>query len=316
MNIAITGISGYIGSRLLAHLDRLDSVEKIIGIDIKEPHITSTKLKFYNQDIRHPLGDLFIENGVDTIVHLAFILRPTRQTALARKIDIGGTINLLKACREAKVKHLLYLSSHTAYGAHKDNPMWLTEDSPLRPIRGFHYSYDKVENEKVLHDFSATNRDITLTILRSCPVVGANAIGSATTIMFTPFVILGITGSDAPIQFIHEDDLINIMGVCISQKKGGIYNVAGDGTLKYSEVARMLCKRLLKLPDKLLELAVSLSWAAHLQSAAPAGCLKFIQYPPVVSTEKLKREVGYSFKYSSKDALSAYADCVTKQHDR
>ncbi len=316
MNIAITGVSGYIGSRLLAHLDRLDSVEKIIGIDIKEPRVKSSKLKFYNQDIRQPLGALFLENRVDTVAHLAFILRPTRQTALARQIDIGGTINLLQACREAKVKHLIYLSSHTAYGAFKDNPTPLTEDSPLRPIPGFQYSQEKVAIEKILRDFNAANRDIALTILRSCPVVGANAIGSATTIMFTPLVMLGFIGSDAPMQFIHEDDLINIIGLFISQRKGGIYNVAGDGVLKYSEVARLLCKRLLKLPGKLLDLAVSLSWTLHLQNAAPAGALNFIKYPPVVSTEKLKRELGFEFHYSSKEALSAYADCVTKQNDR
>ena len=143
-------------------------------------------------------------------------------------------------------------------------------------------------------------------------MVDANAVGSATTIMFTPFVMLGVAGSDAPMQFIHEDDLINIMGLFIKRKKGGIYNVAGDGTLKYSEVARMLHKRLLKLPLKLLELAISFSWAMHLQNAAPAGCLKFIQYPPVVSTTKLKKELGYKFQYSSKEALSCLADLICK----
>ena len=312
MNIAITGISGYIGSRLLAYLDRLDSVKKIIGIDNQKPLVKSAKLKFYQHDVRQPFGDIFLENGVDTVVHLAFILRPTRNQALARQVDIGGTMNLLDACRQAKVKHLLYLSSHTAYGAHKDNPVPLTEDASLRPIPGFQYSHDKVEIEQTLRDFISSGNNMTLTILRCCPVVGANAVGTATTIMFTPFVMLGVTGSDAPMQFIHEDDLINIIGMFISRGQGGIFNIAGDGTLKYSEVARMLRKGLLKLPMKILELAVSFSWAAHIQSAAPAGCLKFIQCPPVVSTAKLKRELGYKFRYTSKQALSCLADQIGK----
>ena len=127
MNIAITGISGYVGTKLLQHLNGFDAVQKIIGIDTREPRIKSTKLEFYLRDIREPLNDLFAENKVDIAVHLAFILRPTRGTAVARQIDIDGTENLLSACRQAGVKRLLYLSSHTVYGAHKDNPIPLTE---------------------------------------------------------------------------------------------------------------------------------------------------------------------------------------------
>jgi UDP-glucose 4-epimerase len=316
MNIAITGVSGYIGSRLVEYLERRESVINIIGIDVKQPRLKSAKLKFFHHDVRQPFGDLFTENKVDTVVHLAFILKPTRKTALARQIDIDGTLNMLDACRLANVKHLLYLSSHTAYGVYKDNPIPLTEESPLRPIPGFQYSQEKVEIEKILRDFSLRNPKIALTILRSCPVIGANAIGSGTTVLFSLPVMLGFIGSDAPLQFIHEDDLINIMGLFIERKRGGIFNVAGDGVLKYSEVAKLLCKRLLKLPYKIIEMAVGVSWALHLQNAAPAGALAFIKYPPVVSTDKLKRELGYKFKYSSKEALTAFTDCVIIRRDK
>ena len=77
-NIAITGISGYIGTRLLSRLDGIGSVKKIIGIDIKKPTFKSAKLEFYHQDILAPFGDLFAREKVDTAVHLAFVLRPTR----------------------------------------------------------------------------------------------------------------------------------------------------------------------------------------------------------------------------------------------
>jgi len=304
--IAVTGVSGYIGTKLLASLDRTDSVQKIIGIDIREPRFKSTKLKFYQRDIRESLGDLFVENNVDTAVHLAFILQPTRQITLTRQIDIEGTKNLMEACRQASVKHLLYLSSHTVYGAHKDNPVLLTEDSPLRPVPGFQYSRDKIEIEKMLHDFIASNHDITTTILRSCPVLGPNALGSATTIMFQPLLMIGVAGYDPLMQFVHENDLMNLIEVFITQSKGGIFNVAGEGALKYSEVARLLRKRLLKLPGILLEAIISLSWAMHLQNASPTSGLEFIKYPPMVSTDKLQRELGFRFKYSTKESLSSF----------
>lgn len=310
MNIAITGISGYMGTKLLKHLDGFDAVHKITGIDTKEPRVKSAKLEFYQRDIREPLNDLFIKNRVDTAVHLAFILRPTRQTALTRQVDIEGTKNLVNSCRQAGVKHLLYLSSHTVYGAHKDNPIPLMEDSPLRPVTGFQYSRDKVEAERILRDFGASDQNITVTILRSCPVIGPGAVGSATTIMFEPFMMIGVTGYDPPMQFVHEDDLTSLLGTFINSPKEGIFNVAGDGVLKYSEVARLLRKRLLKLPGKLLELLIAFSWSTYLQSASPASGLEFIKYPPVVSTDKLKRELDFTFKYSSKEALSTFVNFI------
>jgi UDP-glucose 4-epimerase len=310
MNIAITGISGYVGTKLLNHLEDSDAVQKIIGIDIREPRVNSAKLKFYRRDIREPFADLLAENEVATAVHLAFILKPTRHTAVARQVDIDGTKNLLSACHQAGVKHLLYLSSHTVYGAHKDNPMPLTEDSLLRPVNGFQYSQDKVEAERILREYGDADPNLTLTILRSCPVIGPNAVGSATTIMFQPVIMIGVAGYDPPLQFVHEDDLVNILGAFIIRPKEGTYNVAGDGVLQYSEAAALLGKRLLKLPGKLLELVIAFSWAAHLQSASPAGGLAFIKYTPVVSTDRLKRELDFKFQYSSQEALLSFASVV------
>ena len=312
-NIAITGISGYIGTRLLSRLDGIDSVQKIIGIDIREPAFKSAKLEFHRQDILEPFGDLLSQNEVDTAVHLAFILRPTRDRASTQQIDVEGTLNFVRACQQAGVGHILYLSSHTVYGAHEDNPIPLTEDSPPRPIPDFQYSSDKARTEQIIRDFGVSNRNVTATILRSCPVIGPNAIGSAPTIMFKPPVMVGVSRLDPPLQFIHEDDLVKVIETLLSQKRGGIFNVAGNGELKYSEVARMVGKKLLMLPDGLLKFVIRLSWALRLQSESPVSGLEFVKYPPVVSTDKLAREVGFRFQHSSKEALSSFVSAVRNQ---
>jgi len=305
-NIAITGISGYIGSRLLAYLDRLESVERIIGIDIKPPSFSSTKLRFYCQDIFKPLGDIFDENKVDSAIHLVFVLKPTRDRAGARQVDIGGNLSFLEGCRQAQVKHILYLSSHTVYGAHPDNPIPLKEDSPLRPLADFQYSWDKARTERIWRDFATSHRDVCLTILRSCPVIGPNAANSVVSLMFKPPIMIGVNGYDPPMQFVHEDDLVELMTTFLSQKKAGIFNVAGGGELRYSEVAQLTGKRMLKLPERLLHLVMGLSWTLHLQSESPTSGLEFIKYPPIVSTEKLKKEIGFQFRYSSREALLSF----------
>jgi UDP-glucose 4-epimerase len=304
--IAITGISGYIGGKLFPRLESVEVVERIVGIDIKPLEASSPKLKFYWQDILQPLGDIFAENEVDSAIHLAFVLKPTRDRSGTQKVDIGGSVNFLEACRQTQVKHILYLSSHTVYGAHPDNPAPLNEDAPLRPLPDFQYSWDKVEAERLLRDFAASNEDVCLTILRSCPVIGPNAASSVVALMFKPPIMIGVAGYDPPMQFVHEDDLIELITTFLSQRRAGIFNVAGDGELRYSEVARLSGRRMLRLPQGLLHLMMDFSWKLHLQNDSPTSGLKFIKYPPVISTEKLKKETGFQFRYSSRDALLSF----------
>jgi len=306
MRIAISGISGYIGSRLFSRLDSMKAVERIIGIDVRPLKVSSPKLRFYCQDIFAPLGDIFAENEVESAIHLAFVLKPTHDRAGAHQVDIGGSLNFLEACRQAYVKHILYLSSHTVYGAHPDNPIPLTEDSPLRPLPDFQYSWDKVETERILRDFAVPNKDVCLTILRSCPVIGPNAANSVAALMFKLLVMIGVAGYDPPMQFVHEDDLIELITTFLNQRRTGVFNVAGDGELRYSEVAKLSGRAMIKLPEGLLRFLMGFSWSLHLQNDSPTSGLKFIKYPPIISTEKLKNETGFQFRYSSKEALLAF----------
>lgn len=304
--VAVTGISGYIGNRLLPRLALMENVEKVIGVDIKPPQYRPPKLQFYCQDISMPMGDIFIENKVDTVIHLAFVLKPTRDKIGAQRVDVGGILNLLEACRQAQVAHIISLSSHTVYGAHADNPLYLEETRPLRPLRDFQYSWDKAQTERILQQFVSSPNETCVTILRSCPVIGPNAAGSVVSLMFKPPVIIGISGFDPPMQFVHEDDVVELLTVILNQKKPGIFNVAGDGEVAYSQVARLAGKRMLALPEKALRLLMRFSWAAHLQNESPTSGLEFIKYPPIVSTEKLKRETGFQFSYSSREALASF----------
>jgi UDP-glucose 4-epimerase len=304
--VAITGISGYIGSRLFSRLDSVENLERIVGIDLKEPRYSSSKLKFYCQDISKQFSDIFVENEVESAIHLAFVSKPTHDRAGAQQIDIGGSLNFLEACRQAQLKHILYLSSHTVYGAYPSNPTPLTEGSPLRPLPDFQYSWDKAETEQILHDFATSDKDVCLTVLRSCPVVGPNAADSVTALMFKPPIMIGVSGYDPMMQFVHEDDLVELIATFLIQKEAGIFNVAGDEEIRYSEIARLSGKRMLKLPERLLHLLMGFSWALHLQNESPTSGLEFIKYPPIVSTEKLKNSMGFQFRYSSREALLSF----------
>jgi UDP-glucose 4-epimerase len=140
MNIAITGISGYLGQLIFLRLDKEKSVKTIIGTDISQPKSTSDKLKFFTTDIRdHRIANILKENSANVVVHLAFIMAVTRNPEKARDIDVNGTKNVLDACEKANVRKVVTASSTVVYGAHPDNPDWLTEDSPLRGNPDYFY---------------------------------------------------------------------------------------------------------------------------------------------------------------------------------
>ena len=107
-------------------------------------------------------------------------------------------------------------------------------------------------------------------------------------------------------QFIHEDDLTSCLTQCILQDTPGLYNVAGDGTVRWSEMAAMLGRRLVSLPAWLLYPATDMAWMLRLQSDSPSIGLSFIRYPWAAGTDKIKAELGLELRYSSREAWEAY----------
>jgi UDP-glucose 4-epimerase len=112
-------------------------VERVVGLDIREPSFQSPKFTFIRHDVRQPLDDAFINNKIDTAIHLAFIVAPIHNEAAAHRINIQGSQNFLTAAKKAGVEQVYYMGSHTEYGAHDYNPALFTEDMPLHPNHDF-----------------------------------------------------------------------------------------------------------------------------------------------------------------------------------
>ncbi len=93
--VAVTGCSGYIGSRVLDFLEESPTVEKVVGVDVRACSCSSGKLSFHRSDIRdRSLAALFRDEGVDTVVHMAFILNPLHDDALMYDINVNGARNV------------------------------------------------------------------------------------------------------------------------------------------------------------------------------------------------------------------------------
>ena len=58
-NVVITGVSGYLGTLLAKRIAQEAEVERVIGMDIKEPSFQSPKFTFIKHDVRQPFGNIF-----------------------------------------------------------------------------------------------------------------------------------------------------------------------------------------------------------------------------------------------------------------
>jgi UDP-glucose 4-epimerase len=305
--VLVTGSSGYIGNRLIRGLLERSDVAKVVGLDVKPSSVSHPNFVFVEQDIRDPLDDLIRDHEVNVIAHLAYILPPIHDTALMEDINRGGTINVLESAARCGVNQILYTSSATAYGFYPDNPIPLTEDSPLRGNADFTYAKNKREIEGIIAEFKKRNPSISITILRPCFVVGPGFDNPLARHLCKKVVLL--PSNMQPFQFVHEDDLLELMLHFVETGTDGIYNVAGEGTISFREMVANLGGHVLALPYGVMYALNAVAWKLRMTflTEFPSPALNLIACAWLVTSEKLIRETGYKFKY---DTLSAFADFV------
>lgn len=167
MTTLITGISGFIGFSLAARL--LSEGEKILGIDnfsqyydvsLKQKRLLAlqkhTHFSFYKIDITHRdnIKKLFLENEIDIVIHLA--AQPGVRYSVTHPenyidANLVGFSNILEACRQNHVKHFLFASSSSVYGANTVLP-FSEEQTTDHPVSL--YGATKKANEVMAYSYA------------------------------------------------------------------------------------------------------------------------------------------------------------------
>ncbi len=305
--VFITGVSGYFGSKLVEHLASKEDVAEIVGIDIKGPKRPSPKLRFIRHDVRSDMLQILEGAKIDWAIHAAYILPPIHDTSLMEDININGTRNFLSSCLKAGIPRLMQCSSTTAYGFHADNAVPLVEESPLRANSDFTYAKNKRELEAVCAQFRAEHPHIRLTVIRPCFVAGPGFDNPLARHLQKKVVMM--PSKTAQFQFIHEDDLVEIIYQLLARGKDGVYNLASDGTMGFDEMIRELGNFRLGLPYPILSVLNSLAWRLHLHfiTEFPSPALNMTVFPWIAGNDKIKRELGYVFRYTTREAFADFA---------
>ena len=182
--ILVTGVAGFIGAYLAKRLllegyyvVGIDNLNDYYDVKIKEERLNwfkdNSSFKFYKMDIcdEEHLIELFASELFDIVVNLA------AQAGVRYSIDnpkvymqsnVMGFFNILECCRQYKVKHLIYASSSSVYGANKKIP-YSVDDKVDNPVSL--YAATKKSNELMAYAYSQLY-DMPCTGLRFFTVYG------------------------------------------------------------------------------------------------------------------------------------------------
>lgn len=303
MKVLITGSSGSIGSVVASSL--AERKIPVVALDLRDLPGTSDNgyYKFYNCSIteKEKLERIFEEERPTHVIHLASTFHKIRDRQLEYQIDVGGSANILDICnRTSSVKQLIFSSSATIYGAHRDNPEWLGETDPVRPGK-YVYGLNKKHIEQV---FTTTpvREDLHRVLCRICTVIGPTYNKPATIVsMLLKVGWLPSFTKNNRVQFIHTDDLTELIHLILKDDEiAGIYNLAPDS---YSPIKDLMPgKKFIWIPLGLVRLVISILWPLRLLNLEPAGVNASI-YPIVLDSKKIISRFNYRFRYSSDQAF-------------
>jgi nucleoside-diphosphate-sugar epimerase len=298
--VAVTGVSGFIGQRLLPRLDASPAVTRIVGLDVRDPARRARKLEFHRADILNADLAPHLRN-VDVLVHLAAIVGPIPDESLIARVNADGTRRVLDAATRAGVKRVVRCSSAAVYGAWENNPVPLTEEAVLRPNPGYLPAILDAECERVLADWANGTHDRVATRLRIAPVVGPGA-SSVLAAAATGNPPVPLRHPTAPVQVVHVDDVASALLLAVERCLPGVYNVAADGWLRSEDADALVPHRhLVRLPYEAAERLLQVLWGSGLGDAPPA-VVPYLAQPWVVANDRMK-DAGWVPSYTNEEAI-------------
>jgi UDP-glucose 4-epimerase len=248
--VLVTGADTFWGGRMIQALETDPNLEMILGMGAHVPSVPFERAEFVRADENYSIVNRIVKaTQVDTILH-TFMVTNSEGISNRRvhEINVIGTMNLLAAAGAAgsSVRHIVVKSSTLVYGSSARDPNTFEEDSPRSGPATHSIERVLLEAESLVRDFSEDNPGTLVTVLRFANVLGPHLSTAISRSLSRP-VCPSIFGFDPLLQFVEEDDVVRALLHITRGGIPGLYNVAGEGRLPWSEVAHICGTRLVPL---------------------------------------------------------------------
>jgi len=248
MKALVTGGAGFIGSNICAALSRQGAAVTVLD-DLSSGHASNLDgldgVTLIEGDIRDAETVGRAVPGCDTVFHLAASVGNKRSIDHPDEdtdINVKGTLNVLEAARDARVRKVVVASSAGIYGELRTIP--ITEDHPLEPLTP--YGVSKLYTEKMALAFAHVY-GLEAICLRYFNVYGPNQRFDAYGNVIPIFAFRALAGEPIVVfgdgqqtrDFVHVDDVVQAnLNAARNRGVSGAFNVASATQVRILDLAQ------------------------------------------------------------------------------
>ncbi|MFF7112669.1 NAD-dependent epimerase/dehydratase family protein [Streptomyces albogriseolus] len=311
--VLVTGVARQLGGRFVRRIQRDPEVDRVVAVDAVRPEHHLGGADFVQADIRQPtIARVLAESGADTVVHLDVTGTPLGGGGRAslKETNVIGTMQLLGACQKSpNIRRLVVKSSTNVYGSAPRDPAVFTESTPPKALPSGGFAKDAVEVEGYVRGFARRRPDVAVCVLRFANILGPAADTPLASYFALP-VLPTVFGYDPRLQFVHEDDVIEVLRIGAHEPRrstlnSGTFNIAGDGVLLLSQCSRRLGRPTVPLLLPAVTWAGSLMRTLGMSDFSPEQ-IRLLTHGRVVATDQMRETLGFTPKYSTAETFADF----------
>jgi len=306
--ILVTGVGTFWGGRTAQIIEQDPGVEVVVGLDTRAPTVPLERTEVVRADSSYSiLSRLVRATEVDTILHTHLEVDSTTIGSRAlHETNVIGTMNLLAAAGApgSSVRKVVLKSSTLVYGSTPKDPYFFAEQAHRTGRARTRVERSLLEAEGYISDFADDHPDVVVTRLRFSNVLGPDLDTPLSKALRLP-VAPEIFGFDPRLQFTHQDDVLGALCFTARHDIPGVYNVAGDGTIVWSEVCSIVGRR--RVPISPFGTGVAAGALRRLGIVdLPLEVQSLLRFGRGVDNRRFQ-DAGYRYRFTSAGTVADFA---------